>query len=189
MSPSIKARWSEAESSFDFVALRAVPTTSYPRARNAWTTPAPIPCDAPVTITVFRLLAIRLAQRFEPRAKLGHEDLRLFPGREVAAFVELAVMNELGIGFFCRTPRSWIQLVRKRAHGNGDGNAFDTEKRQLVFRIETTRRNPRVRQPVEGNVVEDVVSRQAFGLSVEDACDKCVTFVVVVDHPGGQADR
>src|SRR6202011_948388 len=136
----------------------------------------------------FRLGSIKLAQRLERRTKLGHEDLWLFPGRKVPAFVELVVMNELGIGFFCRTPRSWIQLVRKRAHGNGDGNAFDTEKRQLVFRIETSRRIPRVRQPVERNVVEDVVSRQAFGLSVEDAGDERVTFVVVVDHPGGQAD-
>src|SRR5882724_9449800 len=52
MSPSINARRSEAESSLDFVAFRAVPTTLYPRARNALTIPAPMPCDAPVTITV-----------------------------------------------------------------------------------------------------------------------------------------
>src|SRR5882724_6596013 len=52
MSPSINARRSEAESSLDFVAFRAVPTTLYPRARNARTIPAPMPCDAPVTITV-----------------------------------------------------------------------------------------------------------------------------------------
>src|SRR6476620_12299191 len=52
MSPSINARWSEAESWLDFVAFRAVPTTSYPRARNARTIPAPMPCDAPVMMTV-----------------------------------------------------------------------------------------------------------------------------------------
>src|SRR5438105_13795441 len=52
MSPSINASWSEAESSLDFVAFRAVPTTLYPRARNTRTIPAPMPCDAPVTITV-----------------------------------------------------------------------------------------------------------------------------------------
>src|SRR3954467_7400648 len=55
MSPSINARWSEVESSFDFVAFRAVPTTLYPRARNARTIPTPMPCDAPVTITVLGL--------------------------------------------------------------------------------------------------------------------------------------
>src|SRR4051812_15512925 len=58
MSPSINARWSEVESSLDFVAFRAVPTTLYPRARNARTIPAPMPCDAPVTITVLDELFI-----------------------------------------------------------------------------------------------------------------------------------
>src|SRR5690348_9406424 len=61
MSPSINARWSEAENSLDFVAFRAVPTTLYPRARNARTIPAPMPCDAPVTITVLGgLFIVRL---------------------------------------------------------------------------------------------------------------------------------
>src|SRR4051812_39092215 len=60
MSPSIKARWSEAESSLDFVAFRAVPTTLYPRTRKARTIPAPMPCDAPVTITVLGGLFISL---------------------------------------------------------------------------------------------------------------------------------
>jgi len=58
MSPSINARWSEVESSLDFVAFRAVLTTLYPRARNARTIPAPMPCDAPVTITVLGELFI-----------------------------------------------------------------------------------------------------------------------------------
>src|SRR6266513_549353 len=58
MSPSINARWSEVESSLDFVAFRAVPTTLYPRSRNARTIPAPMPCDAPVTITVLGELFI-----------------------------------------------------------------------------------------------------------------------------------
>src|SRR5260370_38704776 len=67
MSPSINARCSEAESSFDFVAFRAVPTTSYPRARNARTIPAPIPCDAPVTITVLGgLFIVKLIKNPHP---------------------------------------------------------------------------------------------------------------------------
>src|SRR5205085_9477300 len=60
MSPSINARWSERGRSFDFVAFRAVPTTLYSRARNARTIPAPMPCDAPVTITVLGELFISL---------------------------------------------------------------------------------------------------------------------------------
>src|SRR5580692_3423841 len=42
----------------DLLMLREFATTLYPRSRNDWTTPAPIPCEAPVTITVFCLLAI-----------------------------------------------------------------------------------------------------------------------------------
>src|SRR6266850_3089485 len=74
MSPSINARRSEAESSLDFVAFRAVPTTLYPRARNARVTPAPMPCDAPVTITVLRLLSMSMIlQDVETRVIQVHE--------------------------------------------------------------------------------------------------------------------
>jgi hypothetical protein len=73
--------------------------------------------------------------------------------------------------------------------GDRDRDVFDVEKGQLVFPVETSRRDRRVRQPVECDVVEDIVSREAFGLSVEDACDKRVTAVVVVEHPGSLAPR
>src|ERR1700756_2401984 len=42
----------------DFLMLREFATTWYPRSRNDWTTPAPMPCEAPVTMTVFCLLAM-----------------------------------------------------------------------------------------------------------------------------------
>src|SRR5215510_11374056 len=56
MSPSTSASCDDGEKpAFDM--LREVATTLYPRSRNAWTTAAPMPCEAPVTMTVF-LLAI-----------------------------------------------------------------------------------------------------------------------------------
>ncbi len=55
-------------------------------------------------------------------------------------------MNELGIGFFYPTPRSRIDLIRKDAHGHGDGDMFRGEKGELVFPVETGRRNPGVRK-------------------------------------------
>src|SRR4051794_21719271 len=99
-------------------------------------------------------------------------------------------MDELGIGPLCPTSRSCIDLVRKNAHRYRDGDALDVEKAELVFSgydlpIETSRRNPRVRQPVVRDVVEDVVSCKALGVSVEDTCDQLVADHVVVDHPGG----
>src|SRR5437588_6755859 len=72
MSPSINARWWEVESSLDFVAFRAVPTTLYPRARNARTIPAPMPCDAPVTITVLDgLFIVTLIENFFESRSVG----------------------------------------------------------------------------------------------------------------------
>src|SRR3954453_14817058 len=130
-----------------------------------------------------------LAQRPEARANLFAEQLRLFPGRKVAALVELVVMDEVGIGLLRPMLRHLIELVRKDAHGYRDGDALRVEEAELVFPIKTSRRDPRVRQPVERDVVEDVISRKALGLSVEDACDERHAGRVVVDHPGGQADR
>src|SRR6267378_4291722 len=77
MSPSINARWSETESSLDFVAFRAVLTTLYPRARNARTIPAPMPCDAPVTITVLDgLFIVTLIKNPHPIAdRAGGQDM------------------------------------------------------------------------------------------------------------------
>src|SRR5215203_278746 len=129
-----------------------------------------------------------LAQRSQASANLFHEQLRLLPGREVPAFVELVVMDEVGIGLLCPTPRHLIEIARKDAYRYRDGDALRVEEAVLVFPIETSRRDPRVRQPVVGDVVEDVVSCKALGLSVEDARDQRQTSRVVVEHPGGKAD-
>jgi hypothetical protein len=51
-----------------------------------------------------------------------------------------------------------IELFWKRAYGNRDGDVFDAEKAELVLPMETGRRDHRVRQPLESDVVEDVVS-------------------------------
>src|SRR5437773_10599980 len=97
-------------------------------------------------------------------------------------------MDQFGIRARCPTPRGLIELVRKGAHGSRNRDTFRGEKGKLAFPIETSRRDRRVRQPVERDVVEDVVSRQALGMTVKDTCDERLTARVVVEHPGGQAD-
>src|SRR5712672_3158467 len=54
MWPSTKATWSEAATSVDWVTFRELATTLKPRSTNPLTIPAPIPCEAPVTMAVFR---------------------------------------------------------------------------------------------------------------------------------------
>src|SRR6516164_9888976 len=52
MWPSTRATRSEAATSVDWVTFRELATTLKPRSTNAFTMPAPIPCEAPVTTAV-----------------------------------------------------------------------------------------------------------------------------------------
>src|SRR5437660_750064 len=98
-------------------------------------------------------------------------------------------MDEFGIRFLYPAPRGGVNFIGKNAHGNRDGDVLGGEKGKLVFPIQTSRRDPRVRQPVEGDVVEDVVPRKALGLTGKDACHHRLTRCVVIDHPGRQSNR
>src|SRR5260370_26264594 len=54
MSPSTRATRSEDETSVDWVTRRELATPTKPCTTNRLTIPAPIPCEAPVTMAVFR---------------------------------------------------------------------------------------------------------------------------------------
>src|SRR4051794_31420601 len=117
----------------------------------------------------------KLPERFERLAHLLAEDLRLFPGREVAAFFEAVVVNQFGIRLLCPAPGGCVDLVGEGADGNRDLDAHGVEEaaRRMVrvVPIELRRGDRGVRQPIERDVVEDVVSRQSLSLSVKDAGD------------------
>src|SRR5260221_4025051 len=90
----------------------------------------------------------RLAtQRPEACANLFREDLRLFPRREVAAPVDLVVMDELGERPLSPTPRSRIELVGKDGHGDGNVDSLGVEVAELVLPVQADRWNTRARQP------------------------------------------
>src|SRR5713226_10604559 len=97
-------------------------------------------------------------------------------------------MDEIGVRSLYPTPRGGVDLIGINADGNRDGDVLRGEKGKLVFPIQTSRRDRRVGQPVEGDVVENVISGKALGLAGKDARHECLTGLVVVEHPGGQAD-
>jgi hypothetical protein len=113
--------------------------------------------------------AASLAKRPEACANLFREQLWLFPRREVSAFVGLVIIDEIGIRPLCPTPWGLNDLVGKGAHRDRDGDVLRCEEGKLVLPINTRRRDRRVGQPVERDVVEDVLSRETVGLAVEDA--------------------
>ena len=95
----------------------------------------------------------------------------LFPRREVPALVVLLEVHQFRIGALRPALRSGIEFVREHAHGNRDGDALGVEIRPFapILPIEASAREGGVRQPRDRDVVQDVIAREALGLSLKDA--------------------
>jgi hypothetical protein len=112
----------------------------------------------------------------------------------VAALVDLVVIDQVGIRPLCPTPWRLILLAGKDAHSYRNGDALGVEKASLIFPVETRCRDARVRQPIQRDVVEDLVARQFAGgarrpvQSRDDRRGRLAVSIVVVEKPGGQAD-
>src|SRR5215217_8801698 len=107
---------------------------------------------------------VHLAKRPEARADLFREQLRLLPGRKVPAPVVLVVVDEVGVRLLGPAPRNPVELVGEGAHADRDRDALGGEEATLERPIEASRGDPAVGQPVEGDVVEDVVAREVARL-------------------------
>src|SRR5512134_2968891 len=90
-----------------------------------------------------------LPQRLEPCAEIAHQELRLFPRREMPALRVLLVEEQTGVGPLGPTPRSLVDLFRENAYGSRNGDLVVVEEGALVFHIETSGGHARVRQPAE----------------------------------------
>ena len=99
------------------------------------------------------------AQRPKGSAQLAGQKFGLFPGRVVATFLNLAVINEFVVCLFCPTPRGLIVLAGKYAHGGQDRDVGGIVEIEFKLPIEASRGDGRIRQPIEREVVKDVVSR------------------------------
>src|ERR1700686_384721 len=99
-------------------------------------------------------------------------------------------MDEFGIRLLCPAARAQIDLIRKGAYGNRDGNALHVEVPSFapILPIETSARKRRVRQPGDRDVVEDIVPGEAGSFSGKDARDKLVAARIVIKEISRQAD-
>src|SRR3954464_15142080 len=95
-----------------------------------------------------------LAKRAEPVAQLGGVQLRLLPGGEVPAALDLVVVDEVGVCLLAPAARRVDDVVGEDAHGHGNGDVPDGGPAGLVLPVDARRGDPRVRQPEEGDVVE-----------------------------------
>src|SRR2546425_5179349 len=64
------------------------------------------------------------------------------------------------------------EFIREGARGHGDLDALRRKEAERALPVETSRGNPRVRQPEQRDVVEHIVAREAFGDSIEGARDQ-----------------
>src|SRR5580693_5028642 len=107
----------------------------------------------------------------------------------MATLGELVEVNEFWVRLLRPTLRCRIEFVGEDAHGNRDGDAFRVEVPFApILPIKTSARKCGVRQPGDGDVVEDVIAREAFGFSREDARDELIAAGVVVKEISRQAD-
>lgn len=94
------------------------------------------------------------------------------------------------LGYACAAQllRDRTDFVRKGAHRDGNGNALRREEAELVLPIDTRGGDRRIRQPVERNVVDDIVACEAGAFFIENACDEVVAARVVVEQESRQSD-
>src|SRR5215211_3108270 len=138
-----------------------------------------------------------LPERSECRLDFGGEELRLLPRRKVAAPIDLVEIGEAGIRVV--GPAAWgpPDLAGESREAGRDRDL----RRSLagrsrsscgvsVFPVRTRRRGTGAGQPVQRDVVENVVPRDvARRLPIDErAGDLLVAVSVVVDHPGRQGD-
>src|SRR5215216_7805691 len=139
--------------------------------------------------------AMGLANRPERCSELVREELRLLPGGEVAPPVDLVEVSEAGVGRLGPAARGSPDLAgeRREADGNGRrrrGLAGRACAGSPVIPVVPGRRGPGTCQPVQRDVVEDVVPGEvASRLPVDEgAGDLVVAVGVVVEQPGRQGD-
>src|SRR5262245_30468900 len=134
-------------------------------------------------------------ERPEGRSHLFGEQLRLFPGGEVATLVDLVEVDQIGVDLLRPAARRLEDLAREHREGHRErefGRLLPGRKgskyASCVLPVQPRGRGGGVRQPIQGDVVEDPFLREATGgMPVEEgAGDLLVAVCIVIEHPGRQ---
>src|SRR5215470_19908025 len=108
------------------------------------------------------VIASSPTKRLETCAEFRGECRRLFPRRKMRALGEAVVVDELGIRLLSPPLRRLVDLFAESAHGDRDLDAPHIEeaawrKIMSVIPVEACGGDRGVRQPVERDVIEDIV--------------------------------
>jgi hypothetical protein len=117
------------------------------------------------------LLRFPLPQRPERCADFCRKELRLFPRGEVAALIHLAEIDQVWVGSLDPRPRRTPEFTGedRECCGNSD---FSLVGDARVLPVEPCGGSAGVREPIESDVVEDVVSyKLALGVSLKGVRD------------------
>src|SRR5262245_23152261 len=105
-----------------------------------------------------------LAQRSEGGAELFREQFWLLPSREMSAFLDLVPVDELLEGLLSPAARSAVDLPGKDCHRNRHLRDLHRVERPAPslrgVPVGPRRRSAGVREPIERDVVEDLISRE-----------------------------
>src|SRR6185437_4811798 len=142
------------------------------------------------------MCAVHLAKRLERRAQFGGEQVWLLPGGEVAAPVSLVEVDEVRIDLLGPAARGPEDLVGERGEGDRERDLRGrlpgrTSLGPSSLPVRTRGRGPSAGQPVQRDVVENVVAGEvARGLAAgKPVGDLVVAVGVVVEHPGRERYR
>src|SRR4051794_7793407 len=97
------------------------------------------------------------------------------------AVIMALVENEVRISLASPAFRRLVYLLAEGADAGWQRHAFGREEGKFAFSIQARRGDCRVGQPVERDVVQDIVAREAFARAIEHPRNEVIALDIMVD--------